>query len=32
VFLTVQYNYIEVVSVLFLVCAFIKSAQFGAHI
>jgi NADH-quinone oxidoreductase subunit L len=25
-------NYIEVISVLFLICAFIKSAQFGAHI
>jgi NADH:ubiquinone oxidoreductase subunit 5 (subunit L)/multisubunit Na+/H+ antiporter MnhA subunit len=32
IFFTTQYNYIEVVSVLFLVCAFIKSAQFGAHI
>jgi len=25
-------NYIELVSLLFLICAFIKSAQFGAHI
>lgn len=30
--LNLQFNYIEVVSLLFLICAFIKSAQFGAHI
>jgi len=27
-----EVNYLEVISLLFLICAFIKSAQFGAHI
>lgn len=30
--LNYHFNYLELISVLFLVCAFIKSAQFGAHI
>jgi len=30
--LNVSYNYLEFISILLLVCAFIKSAQFGAHI
>jgi NADH:ubiquinone oxidoreductase subunit 5 (subunit L)/multisubunit Na+/H+ antiporter MnhA subunit len=28
----VKFSYLEFVSLLFLICAFIKSAQFGAHI
>jgi NADH-quinone oxidoreductase subunit L len=32
VILSSNINYIELVSLLFLICAFIKSAQFGAHI
>lgn len=32
VILNTSVNYVEFVSVLFLICAFIKSAQFGAHI
>ena len=32
VMFNITFNYLELLSVLFLVCAFIKSAQFGAHI
>jgi NADH-quinone oxidoreductase subunit L len=32
IILNTQCSYIELISLLFLICAFIKSAQFGAHI
>jgi len=32
VIFNITFNYLEVICLLFLICAFIKSAQFGAHI